>query len=178
MGRIDSRKKGARGERKACEVLKAWTGYDFHRVPQSGGLHWKSANTEGDLVCGDPLHRFNFSIEVKNYRDINFEHLLMPGVKSKITDEFWPQCLADSQRAKKIPLLLMRYDGIRPGDLFFAVMLNEHYVALKTNGAQFKKKFPYLKCGKLIIMNSYHIFKADYNKVDLASKTIISKQWT
>lgn len=176
MGRINSRKKGARGEKKAIEVLKAWTGMEFHRVPASGGLRWgKTENITGDIVCGDKHKRFEFSIEVKNYKDINFEHLIMPQVKSTILDEFWPQCLADGVRGEKLPLLMMRYDNIKPADFFFIGLLKRDFKRLKPF---LKKGYPYMihKRG-LVLMASNMLFEADYTKVDKMAKQIIEELW-
>lgn len=175
MGRINSRKKGSRGEKKACEVFKEWTGMDFHRVPASGGLHWKNQFTVGDIVCGSDLERFNFSVEVKNYKEINFEHLLMPNVQSIITQEFWPQALKDANRGKKIPLLMMRYDGIRPGDLFFMVMRYQDFKQFKPH---LNLKYPYIKFKGLTIMNSYMLMTSKYKAINkITQKIIKATKW-
>lgn len=172
MARINSRKKGARGEKKACEVFQKWTSFKFHRVPQSGGLHWKLDNTCGDIICGDPLHRFDFSIEVKNYADINFEHLLMPHVNCDIMG-YWAQCIKDAERGKKLPLLLMRYDGMAK-DLFFAVIEYSHFKLIKH---LLDKKLPYFKYGKLIFMHSGMLFNSDYKQVKKITHKIIRRLW-
>ena len=177
MGKINSRSKGKRGEKKARLVLAKWTSMEFAGVPASGGLRWKKAdNITGDVICIDPIHRFDFSIEVKNYRNINFEHLLMPNVQSDIMQVFWPQCIADSKRGKKIPLLMMRYDGIRPGDLFFVAMQYKVFKRLKhlLKG----KAYPYLKYKQLVIMNSNVLFKSKYKKVKILTEKIIKETWS
>ena len=176
MGRINSRSKGKRGEKKARLVLSKWTSLEFAGVPASGGLRWKKAdNITGDVICIDPIHRFDFSIEVKNYRNINFEHLLMPNIQSDILHVFWPQCIADSKRGKKIPLLMMRYDGIRPGDLFFIAMQYKVFKRLKH--LLKKKSYPYLKFKGLIIMNSNVLMRSNYEKVKIITQKIIKETW-
>lgn len=172
MPRINSRSKGRRGERKAAQVLEQWTSYKFHRVPASGGLRWKTANTIGDLVCGDPLHRFDFSLEVKNYADINFEHLLMPDVNSEIL-KFWEQCESDAQRGKKLPLLMMRYDGMK-ANLFFVVIRYSEFKILKP---LLDRAFPYFKLGTLVFMNSNMLFNSKYTQVKKLTTKIIKKLW-
>lgn len=122
MAKINSRSKGNRSERTACKFFKGWTGKEFSRTPSSGGLQWKKANVKGDIICTEEGHYFPFSVEVKNYKDLNFEHLLYD-VKSDIM-KFWSQCVADSLIANKAPMLLMRYNGM-PKDLWF-VMLPEY----------------------------------------------------
>lgn len=125
---INAKKKGGRGEKLACELLKEWTGKKFARVPQSGGLHWKMPQTCGDVVCLAEKHNFPFSVEVKNHKDLNFSHLLVKRVTGRKANNtpsdiilFWEQCVRDAKEAKKTPLLLMRYDNL-PKDFFFVVL--------------------------------------------------------
>lgn len=123
MGRINSRSKGSKNERDVCKWWKEWTGYDFTRVPSSGGLRWnRTFDTTGDIVCADNKHalKFQFSIECKNYKDINFEHILL-GTKSCKTVSFWKQALEDAKRGNKVPILMMRYNGMPKGEYFFCV---------------------------------------------------------
>lgn len=174
MGRINSRRKGKSGEKKARKVLQGWTGLEFAGVPASGGLRWKKAeNISGDIVCTDALHRFDFSIEVKNYRDINFEHLLTPNINSRILDEFWPQCTSDAERGKKLPLLMMRYDGIRPGDFFFCVMNFQDFKLFKPHLG----KQAYIRFGKLVIMGSDKLIESPYKKIKSITTKIIAKKY-
>lgn len=170
--RINSRKKGGRGEKKAIEVLNGWAAYPFHRVPQSGGLRWKTEFTVGDIVCGDPIHRFDFSVEVKNYRDINFEHLLMPHQDSKVL-QFWDQCRSDAERGKKLPLLMMRYDGIRPAEFFFTVISTRHFRQLKP---RLNLNFPYLYCKHhgFVIMHPDCLFQTKYTEIKKLTTKIIN----
>lgn len=123
MGKINSRQKGSKNERDICKWWKAWTGYDFSRVPSSGGLRWsRTTDTTGDIICSDKKHylRFPFSIECKNYKDINFEHILLGNKNAKVI-QFWNQALEDSQRGGKLPILMMRYNGMKKGEYFFVV---------------------------------------------------------
>lgn len=174
MGRINSRRKGKTGEKKARQVLQEWTGLEFAGVPASGGLRWKKAeNICGDIICTDAIHRFDFSVEVKNYKDINFEHLLTPKVNSIILDEFWPQCISDAERGKKLPLLMMRYDGIRPGDFFFCVLNYKDFKIFKPHLG----KQVYIKFGKLIIMGSDKLVDSNYKKIKVLTQKIIAKQY-
>lgn len=173
---INSRKKGRRGEKKARLVLTKWTKLEFAGVPASGGLRWKKTdNITGDLVCTDPLHRFDFSIEVKNHREINFEHLLTPNINSSIK-EFWKQCKMDAIRGKKIPLLMMRYDGIRPSDYFFLVISLKLFKRLKPI---LKLKYPYIKCIRngFVILHPDILFKTSYHKIKIETQQIIKEIW-
>ena len=118
----NSKNKGNRFERAICKFFKDWSGYEFSRVPQSGGLRWKKAdNITSDVICTDDKHgrRFPFSIECKFHKEIKFEDILLDN-KSKIL-EFWEQATGDAHRAKKIPLLIMRYNNMPSGDGFLVV---------------------------------------------------------
>jgi len=123
MARINSKAKGSKNERDTCKWWKDWTGYEFSRVPSSGGLRWsRTTDTTGDIICSDNKHylRFPFSIECKNYKEINFEHILL-GTKGAKVLQFWNQALEDAERGNKLPILMMRYNGMKKGDYFFVV---------------------------------------------------------
>lgn len=119
---INSRSKGNKAERIAAKVISDWTGKKFGRVPSSGGLQWKNSHAKGDIVCTEEGHFFPFCLEVKNYREINFEHLLYLD-KPQIV-EFWDQCVRDAEIARKCPMLMMRYDRL-PKEFFFVVLPDE-----------------------------------------------------
>lgn len=122
--RKNSRNKGSRFERVIAKAFEAWTGYKFSRTPGSGG--WaKAKDAMGDLVCTDEKHsrRFPLSIECKNYQDIKFEHLLLGNKTCKIHD-FWEQATKDANRAKKLPVLIMRYNSMPKGEAFFVIGFN------------------------------------------------------
>lgn len=121
--RKNSKSKGNRFERSVCKAFQNWSGYEFSRTPTSGGLRWKKAdNISSDVVCSDPRHakRFSLSVECKSYQDIKFEHLLL-GTKSCKINSFWTQANRDAERAKKIPILIMRYNSMPKGEAFFMV---------------------------------------------------------
>lgn len=117
--KINSRKKGAKGENRARFLMEAWTSKKWARVPASGGLNWHNSISSGDIICVTEGHYCPFTIEVKNYGEINFNHLFyLP--KCDIL-KFWDQAHRDAQRVNKVPLLMMRYDRL-PGDFFFVVI--------------------------------------------------------
>lgn len=136
MGRINSKAKGSKNERDICKWWKEWTGYDFGRVPSSGGLRWsRTTDTTGDIICTDQKHflRFPFSIECKNYKEINFEHILLGNKNAKIA-QFWQQAVEDAQRGNKIPILMMRYNGMKKNEYFFAVESVQGRIIFDTMG--------------------------------------------
>lgn len=134
MARINSRQKGSKNERDVCKWWKDWTGYEFARVPSSGGLRWgRTTDTTGDIICSDKKHflRFPFSIECKSYKDINFEHILLGNKKIKTLD-FWKQAVDDAKRGNKLPILMMRYNGMKKGEYFFVVESEQAGILLST----------------------------------------------
>lgn len=167
---INSKKKGSRNERNLSKLFQSWTGYEFARTPSSGGLRWKkSDNVVGDIVCSDQDHSriFPFSVETKFHDDINFSHLLLGNTRVEI-QRFWEQTLSDSVRSEKIPLLLMRYNGM-PSDMYFAVTNNSLFRRLsKIN----PNKFGSLSSSRgYTIFNSYDLFKMPYKSVLTITET-------
>jgi Holliday junction resolvase len=174
MARINSRAKGAKNERKVCKTFQEWTGFEFNRTPASGGLRWKKTdNIVGDLICSEPNIIFPFSVEVKAYEEINFEHLLY--LKDTKIEKFWNQALEDSQRGQKIPLLLMRYNGM-PSDLYFLGMNFKHFLRFRKH---LKLEYTYAKLPKhkLVILNSKALFEAEYTPLEKIAKKIIKETW-
>src|SRR5688572_29026529 len=109
--RINSRSKGQRGEKAAINFMLKWTGMEFRRTPGSGGLRGHVVDyTEGDIVCVKKNYIFPLCIEVKNYAELNFNHLLYdPRPKKKKKKDkgvwgFWKQAAASAKRAEKIPI--------------------------------------------------------------------------
>lgn len=113
--------KGNRGQRKAIQCLKKWARKKFKSTSQSGMPGYNHDPHKGDILCDTEGFYFPFSIEVKNYREIDFSHLLVPGIKNILILDFWKQCLFDANSQKKIPMLMMRYDRL-PSDFFFIVV--------------------------------------------------------
>lgn len=130
---VNGKKKGNKAENLLCQVLKDWSGLDFRRVPQSGGLRGHVMEyTVGDIICVDrkmPNKVFPFSIECKSYNMIDFSTLIpRPNAKSRTgeyvnceIDKFWDQAESDALRGKKLPILFMRFNNM-PKTMFFVVI--------------------------------------------------------
>lgn len=175
---INSRKKGAKNERKITALYKTWTGYDFARTPASGGLRWKhNQNIVGDLVCTDERHspKFPFTVEAKSYREINFEHLISTNAKIKIL-EFWDQATTDASRANKIPILMMRYNGME-NDLHYLCLPWKFFDTIKT---EITFNYGYLKYMGLeeafVILSSKDFFATDYDTIRILGRNYIKLQ--
>lgn len=129
---VNSKQKGGRFERTICKWFTNWTGYEFNRVPASGGLRWKNAeNITSDVACTDKDHsrEFNFSIECKSYKELNFEHILLEKKSCKILS-FWEQARRDAERAKKLPMLIMKYNGMTKGEAFVLVGYDTYSICI------------------------------------------------
>lgn len=130
---VNSKSKGSRFERTISKWFTTWTGYEFNRVPASGGLRWKNAdNITSDVTCTDSKHskKFKFSIECKNYKDLKFEHILLEKKSCKIL-KFWDQALNDANRAKKLPMLIMKYNGMAKGEAFVMVDYEVYHLCIQ-----------------------------------------------
>lgn len=123
---INSKKKGDHNEREVAKWLKQWSGKEFHRVPASGGLRWKDmVETVGDLVCETD---FPFVVETKHLKKVlalNKSGLLRSN--SKIF-RIWYQCLDEAKRSGKIPILILRENGMKKNTfwiVFSSLIFNE-----------------------------------------------------
>lgn len=170
---INSRTKGSRNERSVAKIMADWTGYDFSRVPASGGLHWKSANSSGDIICTDQTHgtRFPFSIECKFHEELDMLPLIqgLIGKKSNKILLFWEQALKDGKEHNKVPLVFMRRNGMKK-DLHFVIMSNQLFQAwleqldkINTPWETENGVLGYLdKDQELLIINSEDLSKTEY----------------
>ena len=169
----NGKKKGNKAERELAKWWQQWTSFEFTRVPASGGLRWKTMvnTTTSDLICANDRHnrRFQFSIESKSYKDINFEHLILGNKKAKIR-EFWDQTNNDAERSSKVPILFMRYNNMAKNtwfviipyyvyDLFFPNLITWDYNRFHVTGKD-----------NLVILNSNDLLKIDYMKLHLKLK--------
>lgn len=175
---INSRSKGAKNERIIAKAFEEWTNKKFAKTPASGGLNWKTQNVAGDIVCCTEGHYFPFVIEGKSYDKIDFSHLLTPGIKNIDIIDFWNQAKRDAVKVNKIPMLLMRYNGL-PKSFWFIVMEEDFYIQLPLFAKAFcKVTLKYLDMEgnyKLRIVRSNEFFKTIYKEIKLNAKTYIKK---
>lgn len=99
--RINSRTKGATFEREIAKKLSKWSGLTLRRTPMSGG--W---NKTGDIAPQSPEDSIHwpFNIECKKYSDWDLLELLKSS--NPIMKKWWSQCLSDSEKSGKIPVLV------------------------------------------------------------------------
>ena len=111
--------KGGDFEREVAKCLTCWLigkekPYQFWRMPGSGGLstiHEENKNLTGDIAALTPEAEFLtniFNIECKTgYPQTSFwQHF--KSIKNFNIEIFWKQCVEDSIRAAKFPMLVYR----------------------------------------------------------------------
>ena len=157
----NSKKKGSRFELKVSKWFTEWTSFKFGRTPYSGANH-QSRDLSSDIMCQDErhAHRCKISVECKNYKDIKFEHVLL-GNKSCDILKFWEQASKDAKRAKKVPILCMRYNSMPSSEFFFVVG-----VKLGDIIAQYVTKVMYIQVpgNTLMVFMASEILKVPYMK--------------
>lgn len=172
---INSRSKGCKNERKLAKLFETWTKRKFSRTPSSGGLNWKASNVKGDIVCTEEGVVFPFCIEAKAHKEIDFSHLLNPAIKNVKIDEFWKQCKGDAEKAFKIPILFMRYNGM-PADFFFVALETRTFIKLFASLPEgYPMEFIILPKRQLTIIPSPWLFDQNYKEVKLQAK-LLNKQ--
>jgi len=166
---VNSRRKGSKNERDVARLMFKWTGYEFARTPQSGGLHWKKQHTCGDVVCIDDKHglRFPFSLEAKFHLELDLLHLIDDtiGKKSNKVILFWEQCERDAKQYNKIPILFMRRNGMKAG-MHFVVMPTNFFLLWLSQIEPWDCKYGILHYSSndhnFTIINSMDLFNSDY----------------
>ena len=176
---INSRNKGSKNERDVAKLFQKWTGYEFARTPQSGGLHWKKAHTTGDIVCIDELHgfRFAFSIECKFHSEIELLHLIDGSIGKKTNKvlEFWKQCQRDATVAKKLPVLFMRKNGMK-SDMHFVAFSTDFFALILMNiTTPFKHGIIHCNVDgyQFTFINSLDLFEQDYKTFHRTAKRLL-----
>lgn len=120
--RMNSKAKGNRGELVAAKFMSKWVGTKFARTPGSGALRWiNAAMVCGDLTLEDQTHTFPYTVEIKSYKSAD---LTLSRVNSKVFT-FWKQAEEDAKRAGKIPMLLVRTNGMPKGEFMVYVEFNK-----------------------------------------------------
>jgi len=100
---VDSRAKGAEGEKQVKELLKKHTGLPFERVPMSGALPFM----KGDLFVPDTS--LNYCIEVKFYKNSHFDDKIITNKSNEFT-RWWAQAVNQAKISEKKPVLFFKYN--------------------------------------------------------------------
>lgn len=187
----NSKRKGSKNEREVAKILQDWTGYEFARTPQSGGLHWKKKHTSGDIVCIDDKHgtRFSFSVECKFHEDFSILPLITGaiGKKSLKILDFWDQSNNDAISVEKVPIVFMRKNGMKK-DLHF-VILSQYFFNIwlkeleKTSTGGWLSKNGIISYSNpasslhITILNSEDLMSTDYIYFHKAARKLIRQRY-
>lgn len=174
---VNARRKGKQNERKLANLLAKWTGFEFHTVPASGGLHWKKdQRVSGDVICGiEHSDDFPFSIETKirkpkvsrkskiSKQMIDIGTVLLDN-KNNIIIDAWDQCRGDAESVDRIPLMFLRNNGMSKNEYF--VFMEREFGLDVIRGRAYLDHIRF-KVGihRLVIILSSKLFKLDYNRV-------------
>lgn len=113
---INQKKKGNLNEREVCKFLQLWTGQKFIRTPASGGRRLENNDMfVGDVVCENQDFKFVFTVETKHYQKLGLKTLKGQMRANAKIFGFWEQAKSDAERAKKIPMLLVRENDMPKG---------------------------------------------------------------
>lgn len=126
---INSKLKGNRNELNLTKVLQKWTGHEFARVPRSGGLRWKNrADVCGDVInVEDTVFDFPFSVETKHVKSLGIA-LNYPNVfrLNSVVFRYFRQCQRDADAVGKIPVLIVRSNGMKANTYYVVLNLQTH----------------------------------------------------
>ncbi len=97
--------KGSNFERKTAKWFGDWWGYEFHRTPASGALHWaEENNVAGDIVTPSSAN-FPFVIECKKHDEPpwTLENAMLNNLDIR---QWWRQVVEDSLSVHRVPMLV------------------------------------------------------------------------
>lgn len=159
---VNSRRKGDKGEKLAAELIAKWTGKKFKRAETNNYIHKRDAhNSKGDIVCITEGHYYPFCTEVKNYKEINFEHLLY--LPKPLIVDFWKQATTDAKLCGKCPLLFMRYNGL-PKEFFFVAIPPKIYDQFFSEHIKLPKSLRMEFYG-FILITTNELFQVPYKSI-------------
>lgn len=120
---VDSRDKGTRAEYAVRDLLRASTGLQWERVPGSGGLN-AAHGMKGDIYLSPSSgHLSKFCIEVKHYKDEQFNSNMLKPTKSQSQMEKWLlQTEREAIQINSKPMLVFKKDR---GEWFAAVPIDD-----------------------------------------------------
>lgn len=119
----NSKAKGSSYEREISKFLTEWlTGqskeYYYWRSPSSGAVSTitqGNGEISGDIIALKPegtILTGKWSIEVKTGYPNSSLHKFLKNVKNDEIEGFWNQCVGDSSRSKKQPMLIYKKKGL------------------------------------------------------------------
>jgi hypothetical protein len=128
-----SKLKGSAYEAKIRDYLNSeFPHIEFKRMPLSGSISY----LKGDLWTPDDTKAWDYCIECKHYKSIEWNNLLT----SKTTDllQFWRQAAREAEVMKKKPMLIFRWDRSKDFIGWDDEITTEFYVEIKSFNCHFK----------------------------------------
>lgn len=146
---INSKRKGDRNEYIAAKLWTEWSGIEWHRVPRSGGLRWKS--TQGTILDLIPEKDIGIAVETKHLKRISVPKKLR---SNSMIYNIWNKSLLEAK--DKVTILFLRSNGMSKNTYWFVVDMKYKDVIEAT---------PVSYGDNIIIYNSKDIFKLPFNDV-------------
>lgn len=136
--RINSKRKGNVNELNLTKILAEWTGHEFARVPRSGGLRWRNRmDICGDVINVDPAFDFPFSVETKHVANLGISLNHPDNLRTNsVVFKYFRQCQRDADATNKIPILMIRNNGMKA---------NTYYIFLSLNTPEYVKLYLYVR---------------------------------
>lgn len=129
---INQKLKGNRNELAVTKILTDWTGHEFVRVPRSGGLRWKNRmDICGDVINADPAFDFPFSVETKHVKSLGFDPYKKTLRVNSVVYTYWGQAVRDAASVNKIPLMLLRDNGMPKNWYYLFLVCPTRFQAVK-----------------------------------------------
>lgn len=166
MAKINSKSKGSKNERAIAKLLTLWTGYEFARVPMSGGLGWQNRiQVTGDVIPTDPkeMVKFPFSVEAKFYREIVLDSPLLDH-RAKWQD-WWDQSCNDAERSGKLPLVFMRRN-LMPKDEHYVIVEDDIFDEMSITPSFNNPRGFFNYNHEVVIFPSRDLFRANYKEIE------------
>lgn len=138
---INSKKKGNRNERLCASVMSDWTGIKFTKVPASGGMRLKDTSLmagdlmpeEGTSMDKEADNYMPFIIETKHKAKLHYE---TPLPDRSLLRNIWNKAIEDANRSGRIPIALLRENGMPKGEYLFIVSGIHFYTPLFTQSVK------------------------------------------
>lgn len=125
--------KGTAFEAKIAKYLTQELGMEFKRMPLSGSISY----LKGDLWTPTDTAGFEFCIECKHYKEVNWNGLLTAEKCDLL--EFWRQALREAEVMEKSPMLIYRWNRSKDFACWEADFINcKHQMEMNVFGLNFK----------------------------------------
>ena len=127
-----SKIKGTTFENKVKKILTDHFEIKFERVPLSGALDY----LKGDIWCPTKYTEWEYCIECKHYKELNFNNLLTS--KSNDLWSFWQQAIDEAKVMNKKPAVIFKWDRGKEFVMWFDEIEVDSQMHIKAFGHEVK----------------------------------------